>query len=125
MTVGAVRPERKDDVRTEAPEMVHDAPDHFARIHTVELLVAVVEQRDLFDPESGSRVLQLSFPDPGERRRSGVPRIVASQAAVAAAFAPRGRHEEHVRSPGCVCGQRTAHTERLVVGMGEHGKQFS
>jgi hypothetical protein len=47
MAVRAIGSKRNDNVRTNSPHVTNDALDHLVRVRPIEVLVWIVEQRDL------------------------------------------------------------------------------
>jgi hypothetical protein len=52
-----------------------------------------------------------------------MPGIAGRVAAVAAAVAGRRGQQKDLDAFGCVFGERAAHAQRFVIGVGEHGHQ--
>jgi hypothetical protein len=96
MPVRPVRPERDDDVRLYTPEVTHNRVDHLARPGAIELLIVVVEKRDIFRTEHRRRGAQLPFANRGECVCPRMLRIAWTMGTVTAAVATCRAQQEHL-----------------------------
>src|SRR3954470_23186989 len=125
MTVRAVGAEGQDDVGTNPSDVSRDASDDVARVRSIELLILVVEQRDLAYAQRRRGGAQLRLSNPAESRWSWMAIVARTIAAVAAAVSAGGGEQKDVHAFRAVFRERAPETQRLVVGMGEYGHQSS
>ncbi len=124
MAVGAVGPERHDDVGTDAPDVSSDAVDDLAGRGAIELLVVIVEQpTSSRTPSTAAAARSSRLADRRQRTGAGVRLVVWRMAAIPARVASRGSQQGHVDAFRRVLRQRSAEAQRLVVGMRQHGHQ--
>ena len=76
MSVGAVRSERHDDVGLDPPQVSDNGRDRLARVRAVEMLIAIVEQRDFAHTQHRGGGAQLRLTDVRQRQRAGMLMIV-------------------------------------------------
>ena len=122
MAVGAVGRERQDDLRPQAADFARDGRDGLRGIGPVQVLVDVIEHREVADAERRRRGPQFLLANPRERVRAGMLRRIAMPAEPAALAARRG-DERRLDAFGRIPRQRAPDAERLIIGMGEHRQQ--
>jgi hypothetical protein len=96
MSVGAVRPERHDDVGANPSQMPDDPRDSLPRVRAVQMLVVIVEQGNVAHAQHRRGRAQLGLTNLRQAHRAGMPMIVRGMAAVPAAFTARGGQQKDV-----------------------------
>ena len=115
VAVGAVVGERDDHVRVAFDQQPPDVVGQGVRVDGIQGPVAVIQHRDVGDPEMRAGLPQLALPHPPERAphgRRGVPDLTG--------LAARRAHHADGGALGRPLGHRPAGAEDLVVRVGEH-----
>jgi hypothetical protein len=123
MPIRPVGSERHHHVGLDASDVPGDGRHDLDRIRPIEVLVEIVEKRDLTQTPRGAGVSTFHLSDACERGPAGMPMIVLRIAAEAPGIAARGREQEGLDPFRPVPRKRAAHPEGLVIGVGKNGHQ--
>ena len=102
MSVGALRSESEDDMRSDSPYVGGDSGGRREWVHLVECAVGVIEKADLGDPQSG-KLRGRSVPGP----------------TVSPAFPARGGYQKYLDALAGIPGKGSTHPQGLVIGVSE------
>src|SRR5512136_2542254 len=96
MSVSTVGGECHDHIRLNAPDVPCNDADHHTWVGAVEMLVAVIQQRDFAHAQDRRGGAQLGFTYARQRRRTWMLVILGSKTTVAAVVTARGSQQKNI-----------------------------